>query len=134
MVESLLRHRGAASNKFIVAYVSRAKTYAGTMGKNIALLKLSLVNTSGRLSGYGSSFYLGRYYDTYLPFLLEACNDKSIDVGRSLFMGFDDNNHSTSPVNPPLPALSWLKLRLHSSAFDVPLHMRKLWTIYLVCR
>lgn len=28
---------------------------------------------------------LGRYYDTYLPFLLEACNDESPDV-RQVFL------------------------------------------------
>ncbi|KAK9118559.1 hypothetical protein Scep_016652 [Stephania cephalantha] len=75
--------------------------------------------------GYGSELLLARYYDTYLPFLFEACNDKSIDVEQC---------KPLIGVSPPLPALSWLKLQLHSLAFDVPLQMMKLWTIYLVCR
>ncbi|KAK9142467.1 hypothetical protein Syun_011867 [Stephania yunnanensis] len=73
-------------HKYPRGFDPNAGRYAGTMGKNKALLKLSLVNTYDYL-GYGSELLLARYYDTYLPFLFEACNDKSIDVGQAAVNG-----------------------------------------------
>ncbi|KAK9135086.1 hypothetical protein Syun_014416 [Stephania yunnanensis] len=62
-------------------------------------------------------------------------SDKALTSCGPYKMKEDDAMVYRSPyltsVNSPLPALSWLKLCLHSLAFDVPLQMRKLWTIYL---